>query len=232
MPLFCCFMGVVLPERYVVVTSSSTTTHYLVPSNSALRDRVTWERFFYSAEDSGPTYSTEGTGARTEEPASHEAGLQMLQPLSSWVSSSHRRSEIHKLAIEETKTPASGLRRSKFLFRKGWEGKGFSSLGRKKSKFKCLVPTHPHLNFHSNPSNFWCSQQSSYPKRGEKKDDICLFLGFEMQLAADCLKSCLGRNCNSLQTEKRRAMPLYSITVAVTSAEKAKSWLWAGGAAS
>lgn len=113
-----------------------------------------------------------------------------------WASlSPHRRKGCgaHTLAGEEMKTLASGLRRSKFLFRKGWEGKGFSPSGRKKSKFKCLVPMHPHLNLDSSPSNFWCNQQSSYPKRGGKKDDICLFLGFEIQLAANCLKSCLEK---------------------------------------
>lgn len=103
------------------------------------------------------------------------------------------RAVVHTLAVEEMKTLASRLRRSKFLFRKGWDGKGFSPSGRKKSKFKCLVPMHPHLNLDSSPSNFWCNQQSSYPKKGGKKDDICLFLGFEIQLAANCLKSCLEK---------------------------------------
>lgn len=187
MPVFCCFMGIVLPERNVAV-------NYLKPP-TLLSTKWQWsqgpgdlgEIFLLSR---GLWANLLHRGSWSLGQASRGAGLQMLHT----TERPHcRRSGTRQPAIEEMKTPASGLRRSKFLFRKGWEGKGFSPLGRKKSKFKCLVPTHPHLNFHSNPSNFWCSQQSSYPKRGEKKDDICLFLGFEIRLAADCLKSCLER---------------------------------------
>lgn len=120
------------------------------------------------------------------------------------------------------KTPASGLTRSKFLFRKGWEGKGFSPSGRKKSKFKCLVPMHPHLNLDSSPSNFWCNQQSSYPKRGGKKGWHLPFPWLWNPTGSKLFEVLFREETVIASIVKRGGKCHYTrITVAVTSAEKA-----------
>lgn len=134
MSLFCYLIKLVLPEMCVEIKSISSQRAWFT---------LKWQ-WFQGARltlegTPVPACSPQGAGGRAES-RSYAASSPVTMPAA-------HRARVHTLAREEMKTLASGLRRSKFLFRKGWEGKEFSPSGRKKSKFKCLVPMHSPPEF-------------------------------------------------------------------------------------
>lgn len=104
---------------------------YLIPSDHDFRDvRVT----------------SEGAGA-VEEPGTQSC---------SEAARSHataRATELTPAWRKRKPLLLGGEDQSSFLGKVEKE-RDFSPSGRKKSKFKCLVPVHPHLNLDSSPSNF------------------------------------------------------------------------------
>lgn len=160
---------------------------YLIPSDHDFRDvRVT----------------SEGAGA-VEEPGTQSC---------SEAARSHataRAAELTPAWKKRKPLLLGGEDQSSFLGKVEKE-RDFSPSGRKKSKFKCLVPVHPHLNLDSSPSNFWCNQQSSYPKRGGKKGWHLPFPWLWNPTGSKLFEVLFREEAVIASILKRRKMPLYT----------------------